>query len=75
MKKQQIDPIPFCSDAETLLPGNKCEVISELKQKALQLKDESLLQIGFRVFILQVQELQDKRIPNVIVRIEAAGRG
>ena len=43
MEKQQIDSVPLGSDAEALLPGYECEVISELKQKALQLKDESLL--------------------------------
>ena len=42
------------------MPGDKCEVISELKQKSLQLMDESLFHIRCRIFIFQVQELQDK---------------
>jgi len=43
VEKQQIDPVPLGSVAEALLPGYECEVISELKEKVLQLKDESLL--------------------------------
>ena len=43
MEKQQIDPVPLGSDAEALLPGYECEVISELKEKALELMNESLL--------------------------------
>jgi hypothetical protein len=47
MEEQQVNVIPLVSDAETALSSYKGKVLSQFQQKALQVVEQSFLQIVF----------------------------
>ena len=65
VEEKQIDPIPFGSHTQAFLPGNESEVAAQFEQELLQALDQCVFEIGFRILVLQVQELQHERISHV----------
>ena len=68
MEEHKVHPIPFRSDAQTLLTGNKGEVVAQFQQELFETLNERILELGFRVLVLQVQELKNERITYMRVR-------
>ena len=62
MEEQEVDPVPSTADPQPPLAAHEREVTTKLEKKCLQLGDQRKLEITFRVFVLEVQELEEERI-------------
>jgi hypothetical protein len=51
VKDHQINPVPGVADAQPLLACHEAEVVAELEQKGFETADESVFEIGFRLFV------------------------
>ena len=67
MEKNQVDPIPFGSDAQPFLSGDESEVVAQFQKELLEALNESILEFRLRIFVLQIQELEDERVSHVRV--------
>lgn len=74
MKEEQIDAVPFITDAQPTLAADECEVAAQFHQEVLQLVDKRLFQVAFRILILEVEKLQDERILDRFFRRHRIGR-
>ena len=61
VKEQQVDPVPFVADAQTPLAAHEAEVTAQFQEEGLQVADERLFQIAFRVLVLEVEKFEDER--------------
>ena len=53
MKEEQVDPIPLIVNSQPALATNESKVPTQLEQESLKMKDESFLQLRFRIHIFQ----------------------
>src|ERR1044071_9131769 len=67
MKENQINPVPLRSDAQSLLSGHECEIIPQLQQKLFEALDKGIFELRLRVFVLQIQELENEWISYVSI--------
>mmetsp|Transcript_42322 Transcript_42322/g.99368 ORF Transcript_42322/g.99368 Transcript_42322/m.99368 type:complete len:305 (-) Transcript_42322:2094-3008(-) len=58
MEQQQVHPIPGLVDAQAPLPSNEGEPFTQFEQEVFQPPDQGGLQIGLRILVLEVEELQ-----------------
>jgi hypothetical protein len=72
MEEKKIDAVPLVVDPQPPLTTDKCEVVTQLKEKILETMDQRRFKIRFRVFVLQVQELEDIRIFDRFFRLIAS---
>lgn len=70
VKEDEIDAIPDAADSEAALAADEGEVAAQLQQEGLQVVAESILQIGFRVFVFEIEELEHERIAQGLVHGE-----
>ena len=68
MEEHEVHPVPHVVHADPLLPRDEGETRAELEQERLQVADESLLEVGFAVLVLQVEELQQVRRSDLLSR-------
>jgi len=66
MKEEKIDAVPFVADPQALLTGHKGEIVPQLEQEVFEVKNQRIFEVGFRVFILQSEELEDEWIANFV---------
>ena len=67
VEENQIDPIPFCSDAQALLARNEGEIVAQLKQELLEAQDQRVFDVRLRVLIFQIQEFKNEWISQLLV--------
>src|SRR5205809_7982374 len=67
MEENQIDPIPLGSDAQPLLSSDEREIVAQLQQELLDAPNQRIFEFGLRIFVVQIQELEDERISHVRV--------
>jgi hypothetical protein len=60
IKEDQLDPVPFVSDAKAFLPGYKGEIAAEFQQEVLQVNNQRLVEITLRILVSTTQELKDE---------------
>ena len=65
--KQQVDAIPRAADADAFLAGDEREASAEFQQEPFQVPDQGLFQFGLAVLVLEVEELQQVRIPQFVL--------
>ena len=70
MKENQINPVPLCTHPQSLLPGNECEVTAQFQQELLKTPNKCVFKICLRIFVFQIQKLEDEWIPNVRIHWE-----
>lgn len=74
VKKQQVDSVPFVSDAQPTLASDKREIISEFEKECLQLADQGALKLGLGILILKREELENIGILDLLVRCDGIAR-
>jgi len=62
VEEHEINAEPCIVDAQSTLTAKKGEVVPQLQQEVRKVLDECGFQIGFRVLVLKVEELQYERI-------------
>jgi uncharacterized Rmd1/YagE family protein len=67
MEEHQVHPEPLVPDPQPLLSAYKRKFIAEFEQKGFEVPDERILQIAFRVFVLQVEKFQQQRIADFLI--------
>jgi hypothetical protein len=60
MEKDEVDAKPGVVDAETPLAAKKREIVAQLQQEISEVTDGCFFQIGFRIFVLEVDEFEDE---------------
>jgi hypothetical protein len=68
MKQQQIHAIPGLVDAQSTLPSHEGEAVPKFQQETFQTLRQGGFQVGFRVFVLEIEKLQHIRILDRIIR-------
>src|SRR4051812_27015313 len=63
-----INVVPLAANAEPALPSDEGEVAAELEEEALELRDERGLDLGFAVLVLEIEEFEDVRILDFLLR-------
>src|SRR3546814_3456061 len=61
MEEQQIHPIPGLVDTQAPLPPDEGEAFTQLQQEVFQPLNQGRFQVGFRILVLEVEELQHIR--------------
>jgi len=51
VEENQINTIPFASDAQPLLPGYEREIIAQFQKKLLDALDERIFEFRLRIFV------------------------
>ena len=64
MEEQQVDAEPRVVDSQSALATDEGEVVAEFQQEVGQVLDQRLLQVGLRVLVLEVEELEHERVVN-----------
>src|SRR6266511_5234250 len=67
MKKQEINPVPLIPNAEAALATEEGKVPAQLQQETLQVADQRLFQIVFGILIFEPEELQHKRVFDLLL--------
>jgi hypothetical protein len=67
MEKNQVHPIPFVTNAQAFLAANETEIAAELKEKGLKMPYKCFLQVGFGIFILESEKLQEIRVFDLFI--------
>jgi hypothetical protein len=67
VKKHQVHPIPLRADSQTLLTGDEREIIAQLQEELFEAVDERILEVRFRILVLEIQELEHERVTDVRV--------
>src|SRR3546814_8508079 len=62
MEEQQIHPIPGLVDTQAPLPPDEGEAFTQLQQEVFQPLNQGRFQVGFRILVLEVEELQHIRV-------------
>lgn len=62
VEKQQVDSELGVVQLQTALAADEGEVVAEFQQEIGQMLDQRLFEIGFGVFVLEVEKLQDERV-------------
>ena len=60
MEEEQIDAMPLVADAEAALAADETEIVAELEEEFFEVLDEGVFEFGFRVFVLEIEELEDE---------------
>ena len=68
MKEQEVYTVPLIADTKPTLPPDERKVAAQLKQERFELPDERGLEIRLRVFILEVEKLEDVRFLDLFFR-------
>src|SRR5579863_4115485 len=68
VKEQEVHPVPFVTDPQTFLPGHEREIVAEFKQEMLKMTNQSIFEVGLRVFVAQAEELQNEWIADLLLR-------
>ncbi len=71
MKQQQIHAIPGLVDAQSTLPSHEGEAFPKFQQETCQTLRQGGFQVGFRVFVLEIEKLQHIRILDRIILAHA----
>ena len=58
MKQEQVDSIPGIAHPKPLLAGYKGKIGAEFQKKLLKFTNQRFFKLGFRILILQIEELQ-----------------
>ena len=58
VEEDEVHAVPRVADPETPLAADEGKLWSQLEQERLQPPDQRLLQLGFGVLVLEVEELQ-----------------
>jgi hypothetical protein len=66
--------IPVIADAQTPLPREKGEITAQFEEKFLQTVNQGFFESVFGVFIFEFEELQNKRVFNLLFRGQQLGR-
>ena len=64
VEEEQIYAKPAVVNTQPPLPSHKSKVVTEFKKKIGQVLDQPFLQVGFRVFVFQVEKFEHKGIFN-----------
>lgn len=67
MKEDQINSIPFRPHPQPLLSSDKREIIAQFQQELLDAPDKRIFEFRFRIFIFEIQELENERISHLRV--------
>ena len=62
MEEQQIDPIPFVSDAKPTLSANESKIAAQLQKKSLEMQNERFFNLGLGIFVFESEELEHVRV-------------
>ena len=62
VKEQEVDTKPAVVQPQAALAAHEGEIVAQLQQKIGQMLDECVFQVGFRIFVLETQELQHERV-------------
>ncbi|MGC4106205.1 MAG: hypothetical protein QM753_07595 [Thermomicrobiales bacterium] len=62
VEEEQVNTVPRVADTQAALPADEGEVAAEFEEEGLEVANEGLFQIGFRVLVLEPKELKDERI-------------
>ena len=67
MKEDEIHAVPFRSDTQPFLSSDECEIVAQFQKKLLEALNESIFEFRLRIFVLQIQEFKDERVPHMCV--------
>ena len=62
MEEQQIDPVPFVSDAKPTLSANESKIAAQLQKKSLEMQNERFFNLGLGIFVFESEELEHVRV-------------
>jgi len=67
VKEHQIYPVPLRSEPQAILTGDEGEIVTQLQQELLEAINESILKIGFRILVSEIQKFENERVANMRV--------
>src|ERR1017187_3694967 len=67
VEENQINPVPFGSDAQPFLSSDECDIVAQFQKKLLEALNESIFEFRLRIFVLQIQEFEDEGVSHMRV--------
>ena len=68
MIQEEVYAIPLVTDADAFLSCHEGEARTQLQKETLQVTDNRVLKVGLAVLILEIEELQNIRIPDFFLK-------
>lgn len=62
VEEEQVYPIPFAADAQAALATDEGEIAAEFHEEGFEMADEGVFEVCFRVFVPEVEELEDEGV-------------
>jgi hypothetical protein len=76
VEEDEVHAIPRAADAEAALASDEGEVAAEFEQEGFEVADEGVFEVGFGVFVAEVEEFEHERVAQGFIGAEGvAGLG